>query len=230
MEWGAEIFLAQHLNAADRHAANYPLALITDEAPPETVTFAQKYVQLVDKHVPWGGLGRNEPGRVNVVKIRQRGHYQISKLEGRGVLLEPMFVSNPSQAEWLLSGGHRMLAEIIVACLQETFPHGCKAGMSIGHLYKVGQKANDQGSRLVLPAGSDSNLLPQVMWEGYWCEQVLRQVLTFLPIVRAEDQTGELILSSDETEPVFGRSEAPEETRPPEQGGDDLAAKLYGPG
>lgn len=64
------------------------------------------------------------------------------------ILVEPFFVSNPEQAEWLKApDGIPKLAQVLVQSIEDTFPLGGLIGFSVGHKGKVIQ-FNDRGAKV----------------------------------------------------------------------------------
>jgi hypothetical protein len=64
------------------------------------------------------------------------------------VLLEPLFVSNPTQAAWIHNNGHLLaLGEAIAAAVKAALPTGGVVGLSVGHRYK--RRPGDEGAGCV---------------------------------------------------------------------------------
>jgi len=66
------------------------------------------------------------------------------------VLLEPLFLSNPQQAEWLhMTGGQssnvKNLAQAIAQGIRQSFAEGSTIGLSPGHIFKT-LKSTDSGA------------------------------------------------------------------------------------
>ena len=65
------------------------------------------------------------------------------------VLLEPLFVTNQEQAEWIHNSSNlKSLAQAIADCIKAHFPNAI-VGISVGHLYKTSQP-NDKGAPCIL--------------------------------------------------------------------------------
>lgn len=61
----------------------------------------------------------------------------INRYQNPAILLEPLFVSNPTQANWLHSAGNlQRLAEAVAKAILDSTQPGDKVGLSIGHLGK----------------------------------------------------------------------------------------------
>jgi hypothetical protein len=97
------------------------------------------------------------------------------------ILLEPLFVSNPQQAEWVRSeAGQTRLAGILCDSIRRFFQDGGLIGFSVGHKYKR-SSPNDRGAAVV--GGG---------WEADYAEQVLLKAKAMLEQVEAPQEEREI--------------------------------------
>ncbi|MBE9561229.1 MAG: N-acetylmuramoyl-L-alanine amidase [Proteobacteria bacterium] len=105
----------------------------------------------------WGRWYANHIGQEFRIPVSGQGGIAIGGFNGRGngnvkhtnmpaILLEPMFVSNPSQAKIVRSEeGQNKLAKILADSIVEFFPKGGKIAFSVGHKYKT-SRPRDRGA------------------------------------------------------------------------------------
>ncbi|MDM8569493.1 N-acetylmuramoyl-L-alanine amidase, partial [Thiotrichales bacterium HSG1] len=105
----------------------------------------------------WGRWYANHIGQEFRVPVAGRGGIAIGGFNGRGngnvkytnmpaVLLEPLFVSNPSHAKIVRSEeGQDKLAKVLADSIVEFFPKGGKIAFSVGHKYKT-SRPRDRGA------------------------------------------------------------------------------------
>lgn len=95
------------------------------------------------------------------------------------ILLEPLFVSNPQQAEWIKSdSGQTKLAKILCESIQRFFQSGGLIGFSVGHKNKS-SKPYDKGAA-VFGGG----------WEEDYAEAVLVKANTMLETIVFPHEAG----------------------------------------
>jgi hypothetical protein len=78
------------------------------------------------------------------------------------ILLEPLFASNPAQAEIIRSeSGQTLLAQVLVESIYRFFPEGGLIAFSVGHKYKT-SKPNDRGASLA-GGGTEADYAEKVL-------------------------------------------------------------------
>ena len=78
------------------------------------------------------------------------------------VLLEPLFASNPQQAEIIRSkSGQAVLAQILAESIRRFFPKGGLVAFSVGHKYKT-SAPNDRGAPLA-GGGDEADFAEKVL-------------------------------------------------------------------
>ena len=98
-----------------------------------------------------------------------RGDFNLRFTDMPAILLEPLFASNPRQAEWIRSDdGQTRLARILYDSIRRFFQGGRLIGFSVGHKYKRSASAN-RGAAVV--GGG---------WEAGYAEQVLLKAQALL--------------------------------------------------
>jgi hypothetical protein len=91
-----------------------------------------------------------------------RGDSNIKYAEMPAVLLEPLFVSNPREADIIRSdSGQNALALILVDSIHRFFPQGGLIAFSVGHKYKP-SKPNDRGAAVV-GGGTEADYAEKVL-------------------------------------------------------------------
>jgi hypothetical protein len=90
------------------------------------------------------------PDHGNPVKSATGGEGRaafINSYETTAILLEPLFISNPAQAQWLHDPGNLgRLAEAVATAVLDSTQDGEVIGLSIGHLGKD-SSPSDRGAR-----------------------------------------------------------------------------------
>jgi len=99
----------------------------------------------------------------------KRGDWNVRLTAMPAILIEPLFVSDPEQAEIARSeAGQAKLAGVIAESIRRFFPDGGKVGFSVGHKYKR-SAPNDRGA----PVHGGG-------WEAELAEQVLKRAARLL--------------------------------------------------
>jgi len=158
---GCVAYVEHHFNASINQAANYTLVITGYRASETSKNWGRDYAKLVSQ-----AFG-TELGGVDGLLVggfSGRGTGSIKYTAMPAILLEPLFVSNPEQAELVQSeAGQDKLAQCLVDSIRTTFPRGGKIGFSVGHKYKI-SSPNDRGAA-VYGGGT----------EAYFAEVVLKK-------------------------------------------------------
>ena len=92
----------------------------------------------------------------------KRGDFNLRYTSMPAVLLEPLFVSDPTQAAILKSNdGQERLARVVSESIRRFFPKGGKVGLSVGHKYKT-SKPHDRGAP-VYGGGWEADIAEEVL-------------------------------------------------------------------
>lgn len=135
-------YVEHHFNAATA-TANYVVVITGANASSTSKTWGRSYAQRISDEfkVPMGGSRGILVGGWN-----GRGNNNLKYTHMPAILLEPLFVSNPTQAEWVRSEeGQNKLAKVLADSIIEYFPGGGLIGFSVGHKYKT-RRPHDRGA------------------------------------------------------------------------------------
>jgi len=147
-ELGAICYLEAHFNASTTSTASYTLVLVAHNGSEKSISWADYFSDLVSET-----FGINQGGEDGVLKTTpaDRGDSNLSLTNMPAILIEPLFASNPEQAEIIVSGeGRNLLAQIITQSITASFPEGGLVGFSVGHKYKTSRPA-DRGAGISIP-------------------------------------------------------------------------------
>ncbi len=140
---GCAAYVEHHFNASPNQTANYTLVITGYHASETSKSWGKTYAKLVSQ-----AFG-TELGGVDGVLVggfNGKGTGSLKYTAMPAILLEPLFVSNPEQAELVKSEeGQDKLAQCLVDSIRTTFPKGGKIGFSVGHKYKS-SSPNDRGA------------------------------------------------------------------------------------
>jgi len=131
-------FVEAHFNSTTSAKANYCLAIVGGNASRTSRNWAKAWTKAIAAEfgIPNGG----------VLVGPKRGDYNVRYTTMPAILLEPMFVSNPEQAEIAKSeDGQKRLARVLVDSIRRFFPDGGKVAFSVGHKFKR-KRPNDRGA------------------------------------------------------------------------------------
>jgi len=129
----------------------------------------------------------------------KRGDWNVRLTAMPAILLEPLFVSDPEQAEIARSEqGQDRLARIIADSVRRFFPEGGPVGFSVGHKYKR-SAPHDRGAP-VHGGGTEAELAEQVLQRAAKLLTHGLQVgdpARVVRIVEAGEQTQEIVIDPD---------------------------------
>jgi len=151
-------YVEHHFNAASK-TSNYAVVITGYNASETSKKWGRWYANQVGQQfsVPVAGTGGVLVGGFN-----GRGNGNLKHTNMPAILLEPLFVSNPTHAEWVRSdAGQNKLAKILADSIIEFFPDGSKIGFSIGHKYKS-SRPKDRGAA-VYGGGTEADYAEIVM-------------------------------------------------------------------
>jgi len=164
---GCVAYVEHHFNSAASPSASYTVVITGANASQTSRNWGRWYAQAVAREF----------------ELRVGGFTHMP-----AILLEPLFVSNPQQAEWVRSAeGQTRLARILSDSIQRFFQDGGLIGFSVGHKYKR-SSPKDRGAAV---AGGG--------WEADYAEQVLLKAQSLLEAVEAPREEREIrVVAGDE--------------------------------
>ena len=136
-------YVEHHFNSSTNPSAQYTCVIVGSNASQTSRNWGRWYARAVANEfgIPVGG----DQGIV-VGGFDGRGDGNLRHTKMPAILLEPLFASNPQQAEWIRSeAGQNRLARILTESIQRFFQDGGLIGFSIGHKYKD-SNPNDRGA------------------------------------------------------------------------------------
>lgn len=173
----AVAYIEHHFNSAGP-TANYALVVVGSNASQTSVNWGAWYARAVAEHF---GTKVYQPDGVARGGLNGRGDGNVKHTAMPALLLEPLFISNPHQAEIVRSSnGQAALARILAESIRRFFPQGGLIAFSVGHKYKT-SRPNDRGAAL---AGGGT--------EADYAEKVLQQAAALLSDAQPEPQPRKL--------------------------------------
>lgn len=155
---GAAMVWHQHFNSFNETTSYAMVEIaepVTDREMQVALEVAAAYNTLLG-----GGLGDGDGMRI--LKGGERAEYIIDGNK-EAYISEPAFVSNPTQAAWLLVPENlRKIAEINVEAIKRHYPDGSTIALSIGHKYKT-TAPNDRGAAVYGSNVTEADLNEQVI-------------------------------------------------------------------
>lgn len=152
-------YVEHHFNSSGSPAAGYALVVTGANASQTSRNWGRWYAQAVAREF---NVGVGGDQGILVGGFEGRGDFNLRFTDMPAILLEPLFASNPRQAEWIRSDeGQARLALVLCDSIRRFFQAGGLIGFSVGHKYKR-SAPNDRGAAL---AGGG--------WEADYAEQVL---------------------------------------------------------
>lgn len=139
----ASVYIEHHFNSVDNPKADYSCVIVGSNAGRISREFGQAYAASV------ASLFGCKVGGANGLLIggyNGRGDGNIKHTKMPAVLLEPIFISNPKQAERIVQDVWQDgLATILADTIKHFFPQGGLIAFSIGHKGKR-SNPNDRGA------------------------------------------------------------------------------------
>jgi hypothetical protein len=138
-------YVEHHFNSSASIQSDYSVVITGYNASEMSKNWGKSYALRVSREfgVPLGGKSGLLIGGYN-----GRGNGNLKYTYMPAILLEPLFASNPIQAEWIRSAeGQDKLARILADSITEFFPDGSLIGFSVGHKYKT-SRPSDRGAPL----------------------------------------------------------------------------------
>lgn len=162
-EAGVDIYIEQHLNAKEYDKPgtgdNPALCVVAHNASAKSKAIANEYAHRINLEFGWPNRGCVQVG------YKQRGDFNLRYTKMPAVLLEPLFVSDETQAAFIQTEeGQTAIAKILVDVLRMFLPNGGTVGFSCGH---TGQpsKPLDKGAPVVNSNLMESDLSMMILKE-----------------------------------------------------------------
>lgn len=141
----AVAYVEHHFNSSASPAAGYAVVVVGSNASNTSRNWGRWYARAVAEQF---GNRVGGDGGILVGGWDGRGDGNVKHTRMPAVLLEPLFASNPQQADAIRSdAGQAALARILAESLRRFFPDGGLVAFSVGHKYKR-SSPNDRGAAL----------------------------------------------------------------------------------
>lgn len=165
-EAGVDAYFEHHFNAGSR-SANYAVGIVATNHSKRSYELARQYAKEVAKefNIHVARDTDRDPSNDGVFVggwDGRRGNHNLKYTAMPAVLLEPLFASNPTHAQWIRSeSGQRRLSACLARTIYAFYPHDAHIGLSVGHKYKT-SKPNDRGVE-VYGGGSEAEYAEVVL-------------------------------------------------------------------
>jgi len=178
-------YIEHHFNSSASPTASYAVVITGSNASQTSRNWGRWYAQAVAREFNVG-IGGDQG--ILVGGFEGRGDFNLRFTDMPAVLLEPLFASNPRQAEWISGDdGQARLARVLCDSIRRFFQSGGLIGFSVGHKYKR-SAPGDRGAAVV--GGG---------WEADFAEQVLLKAQTLLEQVVEPQREREIqVVAGDE--------------------------------
>lgn len=178
-------YVEHHFNSSVSTTAGYAVVITGANASQTSRNWGRWYAQAVARE--FGQTVGGDQG-ILVGGFDGRGDFNLRFTSMPAVLLEPLFVSNPQQAEWVRSeSGQTRLARILCDSIRRFFQNGGLIGFSVGHKYKR-SSPSDRGAAV---AGGG--------WEAEFAEKVLLKAKAMLEQVEtAQEERQVQVVAGDQ--------------------------------
>jgi len=156
---GCVAYVEHHFNAAASPEPDYALVVVGSNASSTSQNWGRWYAERVA--AAFGTRVGGDRG-ILVGGFNGRGDANVRYTRMPAMLVEPLFASNPVQAEIIRSDqGQTRLAEILVESIQRFFPEGGGIAFSVGHKYKT-SRPQDRGAALA-GGGTEADYAERVL-------------------------------------------------------------------
>jgi hypothetical protein len=141
----AVAYVEHHFNSSASEQAGYAVVVVGSNASPTSRNWGRWYSRAIAEQ--FGTKVAGDDG-ILVGGWNGRGDGNVKHTQMPALLLEPLFGSNPQQAEIIRSAsGQAALARVLVESIRRFFPKGGLIAFSVGHKYKT-SSPNDRGAML----------------------------------------------------------------------------------
>lgn len=156
---GAVAYVEHHFNSSASPTADYAVVVVGSNASNASRNWGRWYARAVAEQF---GTRVGGDGGILVGGWDGRGDGNVKHTRMPAVLLEPLFASNPQQADAIRSeAGQQALARILAESIRRFFPDGGLIAFSVGHKYKT-SSPNDRGAMLA-GGGTEADFAEKVL-------------------------------------------------------------------
>lgn len=155
----AAAYVEHHFNSSASEQPNYAVVVVGSNASATSRNWGQWYARAVAAEF---GSKVGGDGGILVGGFQGRGDGNVKHTAMPALLLEPLFASNPQQADIIRSeAGQARLARILVESIRRFIPGGGLIAFSVGHKYKT-SSPNDRGAALA-GGGNEADCAEKVL-------------------------------------------------------------------
>ena len=141
----AVAYVEHHFNSSASEQANYAVVVVGSNASQTSRNWGRWYARAIAEQ--FGTKVAGDEG-ILVGGWNGRGDGNVKHTQMPALLLEPLFASNPQQAEIIRSAsGQAALARVLAESIRRFFPKGGLIAFSVGHKYKT-SSPKDRGAAL----------------------------------------------------------------------------------
>ena len=170
-------YVEHHFNSSSSPDAKYSVVIVGSNASQVSKNWGRNYASEVAQAFN-SSIGGDKGILVGGFEGRGDGNLRYTNMPA--ILLEPLFCSNPEQAEIIKSEeGQEKLARILCNSITNFFPVGGLVGFSVGHKYKP-NGSTDKGASIV--GGG---------WEADYAEMVLKKAALMLSEINPHSSTSD---------------------------------------
>jgi len=201
----AKAYVEHHFNSTSSSLAGYAVVTTGANASTTSRNWGRWYAHAIAKE--FGTTVGGDDG-LFVGGAGGRGDGNLKYTDMPAILVEPLFASNPQQAEIIRSNsGQTRLARVLVESIQRFFPQGGLIAFSVGHKYKPANP-RDRGAALA-GGGLEAEFAEQVLLKA---KAMLEQIATpvtgrRIRVMKGDDELLNLVIDEDDEltwDPVRG--------------------------
>lgn len=138
-------YVEHHFNSASTPLAEYAVTVVGSNASQTSMNWGRWYAKAICDQFQTSISGNDG---ILVGGWNGRGDANLRHTKMPAILLEPLFASNPAQAEIIRSeSGQTLLAQVLAESIYRFFPEGGLIAFSVGHKYKE-RNPDDRGASL----------------------------------------------------------------------------------
>jgi N-acetylmuramoyl-L-alanine amidase len=191
----AVAYVEQHFNSSASPTPNYAVVIVGSNASSTSRNWGRWYAKAVAEQF---GCRVGGDGGILVGGFDGRGDGNVKHTRMPAALLEPLFASNPQQADAIRSeAGQAALARILAESIRRFFPDGGLVAFSVGHKYKT-SNPNDRGAALA-GGGTEADHAEKVLKKAarLLTQEAAAPAQRMLRVMRGEQLLFETALDED---------------------------------
>ncbi|MCK5876116.1 MAG: N-acetylmuramoyl-L-alanine amidase [Candidatus Marithrix sp.] len=199
-------YIEQHFNAAGNSTVGYAVTIVGYNSSGTSKAWGRWYANHIGQEFSVPVAGR---GGIAIGGFNGRGNGNVKHTNMPAILLEPLFVSNPSQAEIVRSEeGQARLAKVLADSIVEFFPKGGKIAFSVGHKYKT-SRPRDRGAA-VNGGGTEADYAEIVLEKAKYILENYQDV-PVVPVMENEDVVDNKIRVIKDGKEIWANSDLDED-------------------